>query len=136
MVSLLVALGAGCVAYLDYHQVGREEPWRLTKVQDEIWLLERVHRRPATISGVDAAALCDVVQVGWLNPAAFPAKVFRRGSQELLRIDTASVGVHLLFYSREYEIFRKVPAHNTSYLASIRGAQGVEKLKIWTTALY
>lgn len=136
LLSLLVALGAGFVAYLDYHQVGREEPWKLTKVQDQIWLLERVHRRPATISGFDVTTLCDVVQVGWLNPAAFPLKVFRRGSQELLRVETASVGVHLEFYSREYGLFDKVPAHNTSYLANVRGTQGMDKLKSWTTALY
>lgn len=136
LLSLVVALGAGFVAYLDYHQVGREEPWKLTRVQDQIWLLERVHRRPATISGFDVTTLCDVVQISWLNPAAFPAKVFRRGSQELLRIETASVGVHLEFYSREYGIFDKVPAHNASYLANIRGVQGGGKLKPWTTALY
>jgi hypothetical protein len=136
LLSLLVALGAGFVAYLDFHQVGREEPWKLTKVQDEIWLLERVHRRPATISGVDVTTLCDVVHVAWLNPAGFPAKVFRRGSQELLRIETVSVGVHLEFYSQEYGAVAKLPSHNRSYVASVRGAQGMEKLKTWTTALY
>ncbi|WP_426938577.1 hypothetical protein ACQCSV_13540 [Pseudarthrobacter sp. S3] len=136
LLSLMVALGAGFVAYLDYQQIGREEPWKLTKVQDEIWLLERVHRRPATISGFDVTTLCDVVQVSWLNPAAFPAKVFRRGSQELLRIETASVGVHLDFYSREYGIFNRLPTHNTSYLGSARGTEGLGTLKTWTTALY
>lgn len=40
LLSLLVALGAGFEAYLDYHQVGREEPWKLTRVQDAIWLLK------------------------------------------------------------------------------------------------
>jgi hypothetical protein len=137
MLSLLVALIAGFVAYLDYHQVGREEPWKLTKVQDEIWLLERVHRRPATISGFDITTLCDVVQISALNPAGFPAKVFRRGSQELLRIETESVGVHLEVCSREYGFFDKVPAHNTSYQDNIRGMQwGTDNLKSWTTALY
>jgi hypothetical protein len=136
LLSLLVALGAGFVAYLDFHQVGREEPWKLTKVQDEIWLLERVHRRPATISGFDVATLCDVVQIGWLNPAAFPAKVFRRGSQELLRIETVSVGVHLEFYSREYGGLNRVPSHNESYVGSVRGVPDMDKLKTWTTALY
>ncbi|MGO4587019.1 hypothetical protein AB4Z38_24520 [Arthrobacter sp. 2RAF6] len=137
LLSLLVALGAGFVAYLDYHQVGREEPWRLTKVQNDIWLLERVHRRPATLSGFDGTSLCDAVQVAWLNPAGFPAKVYRRGSQELLRIQTSGVGMHLEFYSREYGVFDRLPAHNKSYLANVRGGvKGMDKLKTWTTALY
>jgi hypothetical protein len=136
LLSLLVALGAGFVAYLDFHQVGREEPWRLSKVQEEIWLLERVHRRPATISGFDITTVCDAVQISALNPAGFPTKIFRRGSQELLRIQTESVGVHLEVYSREHGFFDKVPAHNTSY-QDIRGFQWeTDNLKTWTTALY
>lgn len=137
MLGLLVALIALFVALLDYQQVGREEPWKLTKVQDEIWLLERVHRRPATISGFDITTICDVVHISALNPAGFPAKVFRRGSQELLRIETISVGVHLEVSSREYGVFDKVPAYNTSYQTNMRGEQqSMVKLKTWTAALY
>jgi hypothetical protein len=38
--GLVVALVALLVAILDWHQVGREEPWNLTKVQDDIWVLD------------------------------------------------------------------------------------------------
>lgn len=48
--SLMVAMSALTVAILDWHQIGREEPWNLVKVRDEIWVLERVHRSPVVIT--------------------------------------------------------------------------------------
>lgn len=86
--SLLLAGGAFCislaaliVAILDWNQVGREEPWKLTKLEADIWLLERVQRSPVVLLSLFNF---HGSEVEILNDAAMPIGTFRRGRREVL----------------------------------------------------
>ena len=96
--GLAVALVALLVAILDWHQVGREEPWSLTKVQDDIWVLERVHRSPVVITYL-LNFHGGEVQV--LNDAGMPAAHYRRGRKQVLRIQP-TLGTYLTVFSKPY----------------------------------
>lgn len=96
--GLFVALVALVVAILDWHQVGREEPWNLTKVQDDIWVLERVHRSPVVITYL---LNFHGSEVRVLNDAGMPAAHFRRGRKEILQIQP-TLGTNLTVFSKPY----------------------------------
>ncbi|MDO5878235.1 hypothetical protein MG599_23495 (plasmid) [Paenarthrobacter sp. SD-1] len=99
-IGLVVALVALIVAILDWHQVGREEPWNLTKVQEDIWVLERVHRRPVVITYL---LNFHGSEVRVLNDAGMPAAHFRRGRKEVLQI-RPTLGTSLSVFSRRYPL--------------------------------
>lgn len=98
--GLVVALVALLVAILDWHQVGREEPWNLTKVQDDIWVLERVHRSPVVITHL---MNFHGSEVRVLNDAGMPAAHFRRGRREVLQI-RPTPGTNLTVFSKPYPL--------------------------------
>lgn len=97
LVALVVAATAMIIAILDWQQVGREEPWSLTKLHGDYWRLERVHRKTVVIT-----ALSNFhgggVQV--INDAGIPVKTMRRGTQIVIRIDHSVVGTELNVISR------------------------------------
>lgn len=135
--SLAVAMAALIVAILDWHQVGREEPWNLTKIQHDIWILERVHRSPVTIT---CLLNFDGGPVDVLNNAGFPVPLFRRGRREVLRIRPA-VGTSLtVFYRRSWWWQRTwnrlrrngLPGH----LRNWPSTEGMKDAKQWTTPIY
>jgi hypothetical protein len=81
-VAVLASSAAVVVAILDWQQVSREEPWELEKLDAEHWRLRRNHRRRVFIS---AAGIFHHSGVEWINDAAFPAGVFKRGTTAVLR---------------------------------------------------
>lgn len=87
--ALLAAMAALVVAILDWQQITREEPWNLTKLDAEHWLLERVHRRKVWITGANAFHHSPV---GFVNDAAHPTQIFRRGTRQVLRVEPNGVG--------------------------------------------
>ena len=99
--GLVVAL---VVAILDWHQVGREDPWSLKKVQDNIWVLERVHRSPVVITEL---LNFHGGEVRVLNDAGMPAAHFRRGRKEVLQINPA-LGTNLTVFSKPYPLWLRV----------------------------
>lgn len=102
--SLLLAGGAFCislaaliVAILDWNQIGREEPWKLIKVETDIWLLERVHRSPVVVLSF---LNFHGSPVETLNDATMPVGVFRRGRREVLHIENSQLGTFLVISFR------------------------------------
>ena len=135
MLTDVLALGALCVsmlallvALLDWQQISREDPWRLTKLHEDYWLLERVHRQRAVIT---QAFNFGGTGVQFLNAAAFPAQVFRRGSREVLCISPSIMGTHLTINSRRPRLRQKHNAHfNSGELVPGKGERS------WTTPIY
>lgn len=135
--SLAIAMGALIAAILDWHQVGREEPWNLLKVQDNIWVLERIHRAPVTVTFLlnFHGGAVDV-----LNGAGFPAAIFRRGRKEVLRIEPALGTSLTVFYRRSWWLQRAwnrlrkkgLPGH----LRDWPSPEGMYKAKTWHTPVY
>lgn len=97
LVALVVAATALIIAIFDWQQIGREEPWSLTKLNGDYWRLERVHRKPVVITGLSNFH-GGGVQV--INDAGIPVKTMRRGTQIVIRIDHSVVGTELSVISR------------------------------------
>lgn len=134
--SLIVAMVALIVAVLDWHQVGREEPWSLTKVRDNIWVLERVHRSPVTIT---ALLHFEGGPVDVLNNAGFPVGIFRRGTKETLRI-TPAIGTSLTVFYRRIPRWKMVARKMAKKSAPLSPAwpshEGMRDAHIWSTPIY
>lgn len=126
--ALIVSMLALIVALLDRQQISREEPWRLTKLHEDYWLLERVHRSRAVIT---MAFNFHGTGVDFVNDAAYPAQVFRRGSREVLRIRPSVAGTSLTINFRRPPLRDK---HNRTFnsgeLVPSRGE------KTWSTPIY
>ncbi|SDS41288.1 hypothetical protein SAMN04489743_4107 [Pseudarthrobacter equi] len=128
------------VAIKDWKQVGREEPWSLTKLEGNYWLLERNHYDPAVVVMAEATPHCGGSTVEFQNPAGAPVAIFRRGSRIVLNIPATNVGTFLSLWYREFSETEEVPQWNTSYFSGssmseggVRHAAGALK---WDTALY
>jgi hypothetical protein len=126
--ALIVSMLALIVALLDWQQISREEPWQLTKLHEDFWLLERVHRRRAVIT---AAFNFHGTGVDFVNDAGFPAQIFRRGSREVLRIRPSVVGTHLTINFRRPRIGEK---HNHTFNAG--GLEPGKGERTWSTPIY
>jgi hypothetical protein len=85
-----IAVAALTVAYLDWRQVGMESPWKFTAVGGGLWLLERVHRKPAQIRRFEYGQGCSGLQFGAANPAGIPMKIYRRGDTDLISVRPSS----------------------------------------------
>ncbi|WP_157407593.1 hypothetical protein [Arthrobacter sp. ZBG10] len=135
--SLIVAMFALLVAIMDWHQIGREEPWNLTKVQDDIWVLERVHRSPVMIT---CLLNFHGGEVKVLNDAGMPVAHFRRGTKEVLRIRSA-LGTNLTVFYRPYPLrlrlwdrIRRVP--RMDHIREWGNPPDSKKTKQWYTPIY
>lgn len=135
--SLVVAMAALIVAVLDWHQVGREEPWNLTKVQDDIWVLERVHRSPVVITYL---LNFHGGEVKVLNDAGMSVAHFRRGRKEVLRIEPA-LGTNLTVFFRPYpwwlriwDRLRRTP--RVDHLQAWGTPAGMKDAQQWYTPIY
>lgn len=107
--ALIVSLFALGVAILDWQQITREEPWKITKLDAEHWLLERVHRRRVFIT---SAFAFHHSTVEFVNDAAFPAAAFRRGTTAVLHMAANGRGRTLTIISRKA---RRGENNNTYY---------------------
>lgn len=135
--GLVIALVALLVAVLDWHQVGREEPWNLTKVRDDIWVLERVHRSRALIYALHNHG-GDRVKV--LNRAGMPVQHFRRGSKQVLRI-APELGTNLTIFYRTYPLptraWDRLRGHaRRDHIDTWNSPQATEGKRTWETPLY
>lgn len=133
--AFAVSCAALIVAVLDWAQIGREEPWKLTKVADDIWLLERVHRSPAVILSLLNFHGSEVVA---MNDAGFPVGRFRRGRKETFYIAGSHVGTYLdVSYRRDYKgVLRRIlGAERFEWLGAGHFAEG-RGVKHWSTPIY
>ncbi|MDJ0317635.1 hypothetical protein [Arthrobacter antibioticus] len=128
------------VAINDWKQVGREEPWSLTKLDKNYWLLERLHYNPAAIVAAEASPHCGGSAVNFQNPAGAPVSISRRGAKVVLEIPSTNPGASLTLYYREFAESEAVPTRNQLYFAgnawSDEGVAARDGSNDWTTALY
>ncbi|MGX1751412.1 hypothetical protein [Glutamicibacter protophormiae] len=132
--ALFTSAAALIVAVLDWRQVGREEPWALTKVSKDLWVLERVHRHPAVIlslgnfhgSSVELTSDADII-----------AGSFRRGRKEILYIQGSQLGTALeVSYRRDHcGVVRKIFGGPFEWMGFSHYPEG-KGVKFWTSPLY
>lgn len=123
MLALIVAL-------LDWQQVSREEPWRLTKLYEDYWILERVHRRKATITN---AFDFHGTGVAFVNDAGMPRPVFRRGTREVLQISPSTPGTQLTLNYRRLRFWERPGISSFNASGSLVPGKGE---KTWSTPVY
>lgn len=139
VIGTMIALAALAVAYLDWRQVGMESPWKFTAVGGGMWLLERIHRKPAAIRRFEYQQMCSSLQITAVNAAGIPLKVFRRGETELISVSPATSTETLTIVYKEYSFWdrlkRKIPKQNRIYTADSFESvhDGYEK---WQTPVY
>ena len=107
--SFLGTAGAVTISFMDWRQVGREEPWRLTKVQEGVWLLERLHHGSVFLRHVYAYP---DAEVSFGNPVGSPYFPFRRGTKELIFIKDCAPGMFLEIYSSKPSKEERAAAHD------------------------
>ena len=134
--SLIVASFALTVAILDWHQIGREEPWDLAKVRDDIWVLERVHRAPVVIT---CLLNFHGGEVKVLNDAGAPVALFRRGKKEVLRIAPA-LGTNLTVFYRPYplrlRVWDNLRGRQMKHIQEWGDPPDTSTTKQWSTPIY
>lgn len=109
----VATLGISWIAYLfarkSYHQIDREEPWKLTPLFDNYWLIERIHPNIATIYGQfiypnikEVYGSGDFV-AKYSNAQGKPFKYFKRGTKMVVEIPSMPVGssFHLAFHEHK-----------------------------------
>lgn len=139
--SLFLAAGAFCtsaaalvVAVLDWGQVGREEPWKLSKVDADLWILERVHRYPAVILSLGNFH-GSAVELS--NDADLIVGSFRRGRKEVLYIRGSQLGTSLeVSYRRNHgKLIQKLLGRPFSWMGPSEYPEG-RGVRLWTSPLY
>lgn len=103
-----IAVAALTVAYLDWRQVGMESPWKFTAVGGGLWLLERIHRKPAQIRRFEYGQGCSGLQFAAANPAGFPMKVYRRGDTDLISVSPSGSVETVAIVYREHGLWDRV----------------------------
>ncbi|KUM35209.1 hypothetical protein AR689_14195 [Arthrobacter sp. EpRS71] len=136
IVGTTIALCALAVAYLDWRQVGMESPWKFTAVGGGLWLLERVHRKPAEIRRFEYGQKCSGLEFGIMTPAGIPLRVYRRGDTELVSVSPSSSVEMISIVYKEHGIrsrfFRRVPKRSSLYS---HGSDD-ESYERWDTPVY
>lgn len=133
--AFCVSLSALIVAIFDWNQVGREEPWKLTKVDTDIWLLERVHRSPVMVLSL---LNFHGSEVGLTNDADLIDGPFRRGRREVLHIKGSELGTSLdVSYRRAHgRLFRKLLGEEKFQWMGAGDFPTGKGIKHWSTPLY
>lgn len=138
LLTLIATLGAIYWAWKAYkHQVEMKEPWSLTNVKDDLWILERKIPVLANIRGIAQNRTCDHYEVEWLTAAGVPMGYFRNGTNILLRIKSNVPGaVFQLYYEeakKEIYPFRPEYIHDTRHGDD---QSPPKSWKVWETVLY
>lgn len=118
------------------HQVtAAEKDWSITKVDDNLWLLERELPKLATIEGAMSGALCNSFGIQWLNPAGAPLGYFERGDSILIKTNDLFPGANFTIYYKEHS--KKKKSYRPNFTNITAGQPfPYEKYKEWRTTLY
>lgn len=108
-VTLFVAGYSAHIGNKAYNQIEREEPWKLTKVAEEHWVLERNHPMLATLRGEIVyprhhEKAWEVVQipVEYCQIGTSPFMHFRRGTKIIVSMPELPVGSLFRLYYRDH----------------------------------
>lgn len=156
MFTLAITLVGLSIARKASLEAAATEPWNLTKLEGDLWLLQRNTPVIATIHGIivedeeplegigDIENLADLPHVleekldkgfSFMNSANGPSKYFRKGTNILLRIDPENQGHSFTLYYEEHKKMNKQPY--TGYVQGMRPEDvRHSKVKSWTTSLY
>lgn len=156
MFTLAITLVGLSVARRASKEAAATEPWMLTKLDGDLWLLQRNTPVIATIHGIivedeeplegieDIENLEDLPAVleakadkgfSFMNAATGSSKYFRKNTNVLLRIDPENQGHSFTLYYEEYKKMSKQPY--TGYVQGMRPEDvRHSKVKSWTTDLY
>lgn len=105
----VLSLAVGVLAYR--HQRGTE-PWKLTKVGESLWSLERVGRREVFITHL---LNFHGTEVKVMNDAGAAFGRFRRGSSVILRMDPSIPGTSLTVWYRRVSWSERKTAYAPEY---------------------
>lgn len=146
--ALWVAIIGVVIAWIAYrHQLAMTEPWAMTKVGENTWLLKRRLPRLATISGImikgyhaEEGELL-ALDFSFGNPSPEPAKYFKNGTNILINLKVPA-GSNITGIS--FDLYYKQPRREKSppqfsYHSDMRmGDLDVPPrgVKVWTTSLY
>lgn len=133
------ARDSNTLAYRAYHQIDREAPWSITKIDDKRWLLERLHMSKSTIYGYITDSHSSDIRIEWVcGKAAYPVKSFRRTDKMILKIEGTFETTEICLLYREYEdneyinpkgdYHGQLPPSHTSELP--------DYVKPWSTPIY
>lgn len=139
VLSTVIALAALAVAYLDWRQVGMESPWKFTPVGGGVWLLERIHRKPAAIRRFEYGQMCAGLEFSAMNAKGDPKEIFRRGDTELIRVTPADTIETVSIVYKEYGLrdrrkLRQAPP--TSIYSRDTQEVGYDGYERWSTPVY
>lgn len=137
-ITLAVTLFGVVIAFVAYrYQIAMIEPWSMTKIEDNLWMLERNRPKLATIYGYVGGYLCDRYDVTFLNPAVQPAGYFKKGTKILVQTGSLPKGASFVIAYREH--YREGLLFKYPYRGRL-DAPSIESLprgvKTWTTCLY
>lgn len=154
MFTLAITLVGLSIARRAAQQIAATEPWSLTKLEGDLWLLKRNTPIIATIHGIvieksaDLGSL-DVLEnltssdtekqgdtgFSFMNSANGPSKYFRNGTNVLLRIDPENHGDSFTLYYEEHKKENKQPY--TGYKQGMKAEDILpSKVKVWNVSLY
>lgn len=154
MFTLAITLVGLSIARRAAQQIAATEPWSLTKLEGDLWLLKRNTPVIATIHGIivekkvdlesletlDSLASSEIAKNGdegfsFMNSANGPSKYFRNGTSVLLRIDPENQGDSFTLYYEEHKKENKQPY--TGYQHGMK-AEDIRpsKVKVWNISLY
>jgi hypothetical protein len=153
MFTLAITLVGLSIARRAAQQIKATEPWLLTKLEGDLWLLKRNTPVIATIHGIIVEKTADLENVQtledlasantegqdegfkFMSPANGPSKYFRNGTNILLRIDPENHGDSFTLYYEEHKKESKQPY--TGYKQGMKAGDIMpSKVKVWNTNLY
>lgn len=154
MFTLAITLVGLSIARRASQQIAATEPWSLTKLEGNLWLLKRNTPVIATIHGIIVEKTADLENLevldnlaksdtednedagfNFMNSANGPSKYFRNGTSVLLRIDPDNHGDSFTLYYEEHKKEAKHPY--TGYKHGFKAEDILpSKVKVWNVSLY
>lgn len=154
MFTLAITLVGLSIARRAAQQIAATEPWSLTKLEGDLWLLKRNTPIIATIHGIVVEKSADLGSLdalenltsadtekqddsgfSFMNSANGPSKYFRNGTNVLLRIDPENHGDSFTLYYEEHKKENKQPY--TGYKQGMKAEDILpSKVKVWNVSLY
>lgn len=123
------------------HERNMTDPWALTKIDDDLWLLRRTIPKLASIWGIRSGDDCrkNSLEFDFIPSGSHPTKYFRKGTDILIRIDSSKhVGmVFALYYEepRRERSMQRPPFYRENMNWRLEEIKP-RRVKVWKTTLY
>lgn len=157
MFSLFMSLvGIMLAKRASKNQINTTEPWSLTNLKDDLWLLKRNTPVIATIHGIvveqnedfsDPENLKNLQSpntkkregsgFSFISSADEPSKYFRNGTTILIRVNPDNAGATFTLYYEEHKKESKSPVSVYQADLNLGGSDILpSKMQAWSTTLY